>query len=214
MLVRAVSGLSLSAPAEYQALPKGVLVSRLAEDEVELTRIRYQAAGYQALAEENASLRTALGVPHASSIATGRVIARPSHTHYDTVLVAIDASRGVVVGDRAAVGAVAVGTVTAVSGGTALVTLYSSPGTTVDGAVGSPQSIVVLTGVGGGAFEAVVPAGTVLEQGDTIHHEGINPDALAVVSAIAPQADQGAVIVYAHLPIAISDLTYIDFFHP
>lgn len=151
----------------YATFPRSLLIERLHTTESELIRHRYMAVVYQPLAEENARLKKEHTMRPLAAYGTARIVARPPRTHYDTLLIAAGEGDGVRVGDTATVFGIAVGVVTDISRASAIVALYSSPGASMDVALGDPRSIVVLHGVGGGSFESSLPGGIAIALGDT-----------------------------------------------
>lgn len=199
-------------PAEsaYQGLPRSVLAARLADAEASLTRIRYQAFLYAEEVERNRELTALLNLPMREGYAHGTVIARPPRTHYDTLLVSVAEGTRVAVGDEVLAFDVALGTVSDVRGTTVLVTLYSSPGTTLDVRVGDPTAITVMHGLGAGSVTFEVPKEVALQPGDvvrTAHAERT----VAVVQRIIEEPERTTVTVYAAAPVASADMRTVDF---
>lgn len=139
---------------ELSALPRQILIERLRAAETEVQRTRYQAVLYADLAQENGK-RSATTT--AASYKTAAIIAYPPKTHYDSLVIDAGQDAGVAVGDLVYSGPFIIGVISSASSKTAVVELFSSPGTTREVKIGTPESIVTLTGVGGGSFEAKVP---------------------------------------------------------
>lgn len=202
-----------SVPKVEQVLPRAILASRLMAAEDELARTRYQALLYQSLAEENAELKKLVALADTGTISAGEVVGRPPQTHYDTLLVRLGPDALVAVGDRAIVWGIPVGTVTSLTATTALVSLYSMPGATVDARAGTPTAIVVMTGQGGGAFTFDIPSEVALLPGDIVEAAaGAYP--LAVVARVVVSPDSTSATVYAHAPINTHDVRFVEFEHP
>ena len=152
----------------YALLPRGVLIERLSTFEAERARIEYQAVLYQDLAQKFAALEAEVALRNPGTYGTARVVSAPPRTHYDTLLIDAGSDAGVVVGDIASVGGIAVGVVTDASTYSALVQLYSSPGSEFDVSVGGAHALVVAHGVGGGSIEATIPNELSVTIGDTV----------------------------------------------
>lgn len=179
----------------------------------ESDRTKYQAVLYEIVSEENARLSALLSLPQDGVAATGRVVARPPRTLYDTLLVAIDPGAGIRMGDHALFEGILLGTVTSVSGGSATVSLHSSSGATTEAKTGTPSAIVVLTGLGGGAFTFEVPSAVSLNAGDRVMDAlGMRQIAWVRSVEIADGRDNRA--VYAYAPVSLSDLDFVRFMHP
>jgi rod shape-determining protein MreC len=97
----------------------------------ELEKARRQAVGEQAAVAENAQLRKLLGLDESGAIpsgyrrVTGRVIARSPTVWFADVVIDVGSGDGVSVGDPVVNGDGLVGQVTAVTGGSAQVTLIA-----------------------------------------------------------------------------------------
>lgn len=211
LLGQLLSAASAPRSETYQALPKDVLAARLASAEEELARIRYQALLYTLTVEENERLSELLAFPEERAYASGRVIARPPRTHYDTLLVSIRDGSGVAVGDRVLVSGALVGTVSAVSQKVATVTLASAPGSAIDARVGEPSAIVVLRGEGGGAFSFEIPKDVALEAGDLIEAAAFGRHVVAVVASVEREPERTSAQVLAHAPFSFSDVRIVEF---
>lgn len=206
---------SLTLPNEkvYELMPKNVLAARLIDAEQELSRIRAQAVLYADVAREVERLENLLLLAPTQTIATGRVVARPPRTLYDTLLVSLPRGHQVMVGDRALFEGVLLGDVEKVSQETVLVSLYSSPRSQFDARVGSPSATVAVSGVGGGSFIFEVPSEVALVPGDTVVSSFDDTTLIAVVSGVVSRPDTTVQTVYARTPISFSDIRYLSFVH-
>lgn len=155
-------------PEEYALLPRSILISRLTAAETEVTRTRYQALLYQQAQDKILSLETELTLRPHGTYGAARVLAAPPRTHYDTLLLDAGAVDDVRMGDSVSHEGFAIGSVTEVSQHTALVELYSSPGSTHDAILGNEKGITVLHGTGGGSLEALIPGDIKIETGDLV----------------------------------------------
>lgn len=205
------ASLTATTPDVYAGLPKNVLASRLADREEELTRIKYQSLLYSALAEENERLRELLALPGEERRAVGRVIARPPRTHYDTLLIELGEGNHVRPGDFASFENALLGTVEEVGERTALVKLYSSGGASVDARAGDPSGIVVLKGLGGGAFVFEVPQPISIDPGDVLVSAHDGTSMLAVVESVVSDPNTTLKTVYAKFPSSFSDIRFVTF---
>lgn len=196
---------------EYALVPKKILAARLFDAERELARTQYQAVLYAQLVEENARLQDTLGLHTEDTIAVGRVIARPPRTHYDTFLVALKENHPVAKGDAAFFENTLLGEVVAVGPRSALVSLFSTAGMQVDARVGEPTGIVVLKGLGGGAFTFDVPDEVLISDGSLVVSASQDTDVLAVVDGIVVDPDTTLKKVYAHIPVTFSAIRYLMF---
>jgi len=195
----------------YQALPKSVLASRLANAEEELSRIKYQAVLYAFEVEQNANILKSLGLPSSEVVARGFVIARPPRTHYDTLLVSLSSEARVAVGDYAYASGILMGDVIEQDDNTALVSLFSSPGRTRDVRVGNPSAIVVMHSVGGGSFVFEVPKKVSIEVGDSVVSAHDEQALIAIVQNTIDEPERTTLRVHAAAPLSLSDTNVIEF---
>lgn len=205
---------SVETPAEYELLPKNILASRLHDAELELTHVRYQAALYAELIEENARLIKELELPTENEVGIGRVVGTPPQTHYDTLLVSLQDDHSVAVGDIALFDGFVLGSVSEIGSRAALVTLYSSPGTTLDVRVGDPSAIVVAHGLGGGSFVFDTPNEVDFAVGDTVLRAANETHVVGVVRSITGDPDKTSKRVHAQTVIAFPDIRFVRFVRP
>lgn len=151
------------------------------------------------LLQQNADLKALLGTTAAPApgVVAG-VLLRPPESPYDTLLLGGGPDQGITAGMEAfGVGGVPVGAVTAASGSFSRVTLFSAPGTQVEGWVGKNRIPVTLYGKGGGAFTAELPATAGAVVGDTVFIPG--PGALPIGTIVALANDASSALVTLHI---------------
>jgi cell shape-determining protein MreC len=202
---------AFSNSSEYQALPKSVLASRLAHAEEELSRTKYQALLYTLEVERNKQILDSFNLSEREVIARGEVIARPPRTHYDTLLVSLVPNTGVSVGDRVYASGILIGDVAELRQGGVLVSLFSTPGRTLDVRIGTPSAIVVMHGLGGGSFVFEIPKNVEIGEGDMILAGHGQEALIARVQYIVDEPEKTTVRVYAASPISMPDTTFVEF---
>ncbi len=136
------------------------------------------------LADENATLalqneallEKVSTISGLSSSATGimaGVVARPPESPYDTLVVAAGSAEGITVGQEAfGAGTVPLGTVSSVLTHFSRITLFSAPGASVLGWVGSKHLPLIIEGSGAGTVSAVVPRSASIAAGDIVSVPG------------------------------------------
>ena len=190
----------------------GATAAARAQDE--LARAQAQLADRDLLAAENTELKKLLGRDEpAGTRVLASVLARPPGTPYDTLVLDVGARHGVAVGDRVyAGGRVVMGEVTEVRDATSVVTLYSAPARELPALLlhAGRATPLTLAGQGAGSFVAQVPAGSAVAVGDTIILSGIAGEIPAAVSAVVAHAGESFVAVYAHLPVNLFELRYVE----
>lgn len=173
----------------------------------------YQAILYQHVLEENTRLSKLLGLLQDDVAAAGRVVARPPRTLYDTLLIAVTPGADVSPGDFVRFEGIEIGSVTNVTKGSVSVILFSSPGRTTEVTVGNPTAIVVMKGLGGGAFTFEVPSAVALVPGDLVT-SAANSAVVAIVRSVQREEGSASVRVLASSPASLSDLDYVEFIRP
>ncbi len=197
---------------QYTLLSRTALIERLQNAESEIARTRYQSVLYAWLADDRARLMKELHLREQDAYMTARVVASPPKTHYDTLLIASGSDDGVRAGDVATIEGIALGSVTDVSLGSSIVELYSSPGATRDAYLGSPRSIVVVHGLGGGSFEATVPGAVAVQVGDVVTDTTTNRVFAVVLSISKKETDTSASVKMA-VPVTVSGVPLVSFIH-
>lgn len=206
-----VSIFSIQKGAVYGALPKSVLASRLLDAEEEISKIKYQSLLYTLNLEELNELKNSLGLPESEVFLRANIISRPPRTNYDTILVSYKEKGDLEVGDLAFVSGVFIGSVAEVNNSTAIVSMLSSPGNTLDIRAGDPSAIVVGRGLGGGAFSFDIPKEVLLSVGDVVSTGSGDSYVVAVVSSVIKTAEHTTARVYANTPININNARVIEF---
>jgi cell shape-determining protein MreC len=134
------------------------------------------ASENQALLEKVTNLSELLGTSAAQKNIPGilaGVVARPPVSPYDTLVLDAGKSDGVALGMEAfGAGGVPVGVVSQVLSDFSRVTLFSAPGTVTNGSVGHANTVLTITGAGGGAMNAIVARAATVAEGDTVFAPG------------------------------------------
>jgi cell shape-determining protein MreC len=197
---------------EYALYSRATLEERLKDSESNRLLTQYQALLYTHTMQKVEELERALALRPLETYVSARVIARPPHTHFDSLIIDQGSNAGVVAGDSVTAFGVMVGSVSSVSSGTAVVQLTSSPGATRDFELGEPRAVVVAEGKGGGSFEALVPRDVALSIGDVVTDiESGYP--VAVVRGIASSTNDVTNTLYLSLPVALVDISVVSLVH-
>ncbi len=97
------------------------------------------------------------GSTQGSTIPAG-VLARPPESPYDSLVVAAGSADGIATGAEVfSSGGIPIGTVASVTAHSATIQLLSTPGVTTNGWVGENRIPLTLSGMGAGAFTAILP---------------------------------------------------------
>ncbi len=158
----------------------------------------------QALTQKIADLTALQGrsaLPAESIVAS--VILRPPESPYDTFLVNTGSAVGVTLGMEAfGPGGVPLGLVTEVAEKSARVTLFSAPGMTTLGWVGTTKIPLTLIGRGAGVLDATVSRSAPITIGDIVYLPG--PGALPVGSVVRIDGNPAAPSVVLRIQNALN----------
>lgn len=152
-----------------------------------------------ALTAKVADLERLLGTEQAPArgIVAG-VLAQPPESPYDSLIVAAGSDLGIAEGDSvSAEGGTPIGTVTEITARAARVTLLSAPGNVTHAWVGDARAPLILTGAGGGAFEAEMPRTASSTVGETVFVAG--PGALPIGIVRGESGDPSSPTVELHI---------------
>lgn len=181
------------------------LIGKIRALEEELAARETDALARRTLASENQALRSMLGLA-VEERTVAPVLARPTATPYDTLLIGRGTYDGVQ--ERAVVYAddlVVLGVVAAAYPESALVLLASAPGVTSDVYVRGADTFAVAEGRGGGVLRVALPQGIPLAAGDLV----LLPAAGGVygeVASVESVAESPYQYGYVTLPVALSAL--------
>lgn len=137
------------------------------------------------LYEENLAFKEKAGRSGFNQTVTASVLAKPSRSVYDTLIIDVGSNEGIKVGDRVLYGDnVVVGEIAAVFETTSKVKFFSSPGERINVVIGKQAVPAVAMGYGGGNFEINIPRDASVSEGDPILAPNIMPHILGVVEYI------------------------------
>ncbi|MBI4118459.1 MAG: rod shape-determining protein MreC [Parcubacteria group bacterium] len=191
---------------------KQLLLKENARLEDEMRRLKAEMLSLFLLKKENDELRHYLGATKVDATAIlAFVLVRPNRSPYDTLIVDRGGEDGLHVGDLvSAPGGVAIGTVTFVSGKTAKVTLFSSPGEKAVVEIGASALRVDAVGQGGGNFEAKLPRGIEVKKGDLVSLIEKRRIVLGIVESIKAEPADSFQILLFKLPVNIYELEWVE----
>ena len=143
-------------------------------------------------------------------IAAG-VLARPPLSPYDTLIVAIGAKDGVVVGATVtASGGIPIGTVQSTTAHTATITLLSMAGHTTDAWVGESRMPLTLVGKGAGAFTATLPKASAVNVGDNVYVSGPGAIPVGTISQVETDPSSPSVVLSIQPFVNIFSTTWVE----
>jgi cell shape-determining protein MreC len=198
------------ADAEYASLSRSEVEQRLKDAEEALERVKYQSVLYGLVVEENKNLRRVEGIESITTSVSARVLSRPPRTHYDTLIVGAGSAQGVAVHDLAMWDGVLLGEVIMVTASSATVELYSSPTSELDVMIGTPSAVAIARGLGGGAFEVMIPQGVEVSQGDTVRASTDETLLLGRVVSVSGSATDATKTVHVAAPVSMSEIDFVS----
>jgi len=165
----------------------------------------------ESLRRENEELKALLGREHSGKDVLGLVLSRPPLTFYDTLIIDIGSSDGIVAGDKVyAGGTVLLGDVSEVFGATARVSLFSTPGRIVPVVFGSSTVQAQATGRGGGNFEARLPVDIEIRKGDSITFPHIRSHVFGIVEEIIVDSTDSLQTILFKAPVNMHELRFVE----
>lgn len=210
--VRAFFASYLTGPATpgYESLSRSEIEQRLKIAEDELARVQYQSVLYKLVLEENRNLRQVSTVESITTEVPARVLSRPPRTHYDTLIVGAGSGSGVAVHDIAVWNGILLGEVKLVTASSATVELYSTPGVEHDVIVGTPSAVAIARGLGGGAFEVLIPQGVLVSAGEYVRASTDETLILGRVVSVSGSATDATKTVHVAMPMSLSEIDFIS----
>lgn len=162
---------------------------------------------YNLLADENKALKESFHRGTVSAPLLASILARPSRSPYDTLILDVGLRDGVVMGDTVnAFETVAIGTITEVSTRLSKVTLFSAPGEKTNVRLEGAHVSVEIIGQGGGMFLFTLPREIAIMRGEMLILPGINQRVVGVVTKIEVPQNNPFQVVTAKLPINIFEI--------
>lgn len=190
---------------------KDVLAKENDDLRAKIAVLKEEHAEYDALAEENTTLKEVLGRHEGARVVLAGVLVKPNISPYDVFVVDAGANQGVREGDMVLFsGGASAGRVVEVFGESAKVRLFSSNGEATD-AVLLPAGIALpLLGRGGGNFELELPRDVEVTKGDRLVLPGLNTLLLGVVQSISGESSDSFKKVLVRGPANIFTATRVE----
>lgn len=142
------------------------------------------------------------------------VLSRPPTSPYDTIVVASGTENGTALGDRVlSQGGSVIGEVTEVFRNFSRATLFSSPAREVVVEIGTSRIQARARGVGGGAFEALLPREIELAKGEAVVMAGAPSYLLGVIESIENREADYLQLVRFRSPVNVYELHYVTLGH-
>lgn len=203
MLDKNISGIL---PAGLQSVQTLSIANKGLEQQVLL--LTAENADRNILANENERLKSAFGANEKEKIVYATILRRPPFSLYDTLILDAGSERGIQVNDVVVFGSVAIGTIVESGKGYGKAQLFSSAGNVFDGMLGGNIAMQA-KGLGGGAFESVIPLGASVSIGDAIILPAISSKIFGLVQKIEDKQAEGFKRVLFTLPINVNQINSV-----
>lgn len=199
----------------YSLLPQGFRKSAdLAKENDVLKQqilvLLAENADRKVLLAENVELKLGLGRVIDGKMIHATILKKPPMSPYDTFVLDAGTDIGVVRGDRIAFGNLVIGEIIEVDASYSKARLYSSPGNVFQGTIGEENITIEAKGIGGGAFEALVPIGANVEEGNTLILPSISPKVFGYVERTEDLTDEGFKKIFFTLPLNPNQLSAVS----
>lgn len=164
------------------------------------------------LVDENQKLKEILDrKSSARDLVLAGILAKPSESPFDTLLVDAGEVEGVKMGSYVfGLGDVPLGTVSEVFAHSSKIILFSNPGLRSEVLIPGKDIFVELVGRGGGNFEMILPRDFVIEEGTSITMRGLSPAVVAVVKKVISDSHDSFTKVLLVTPINVQELKFVQ----
>jgi rod shape-determining protein MreC len=181
------------------------LKNKIAEQEARM-------ADYQLIKDENDQLKSLLGrLPTKNNFILGTVLVKPNRSPYDTIIIDIGSSVGLVEGEQVFVsGEIPIGEIVKVYENTSLVMLYSNPDQKTEAIISGSNATVELIGRGAGNFEMIVPLDLATEKGTNVVLPSLNSKIIAVIESVLSNQTDSVKKVLLRSPVNIFQLKWVE----
>lgn len=174
-----------------------------------IAELQNQYLALPMLMAENTELKELMGRASDRKTVLARVLVKPPVSLYDTLIV--DVGKNTInVGDNVyAEGDILIGTVSELTGPTAKVKLYSSPGEKFEVEIGSEKVSTTATGRGNGTFEVTLPRTIEIAEGDAVVVPSIQPTIFGTVTSVSGDPVRAFQQIIFSAPVNIQTLSWV-----
>lgn len=170
--------------------------------------LKLRAYDYETILSENQELK-GITLENTNKIIS-RILSKPPQSPYDTLVIGNGSSQGISVGDRVYLSdTVVVGTVTSVTSGTSLVTLFSSDEQKTTGENTRTGVSFEIIGKGASNLTITIPKETDILWGDTFVYPAVSPEVIGSVYYIDTESQTSFKTAYLRIPANISSAKWI-----
>jgi cell shape-determining protein MreC len=171
-----------------------------------------QSVELQSLRDENQKLRAELSyISNPSEFIGAQVIAKPSQSLFNTLIIDQGSNAGIKVGQLVTVqGSIGLGTISSVSSKTATVELFTGPQFSGDLVMRNQNITVPAIGKGSGNFEIHIPREIKVIDGDILEFPDRPSIAVGVVKSIIFDARDPFQTILARIPVNVQELRFVE----
>jgi len=191
---------------------KAALVAENKSLKEDIVSFKAEVLELQMVRDENEKLRTEASYrPAASNFITAQVIAKPSQSLYNSIILDQGTAQGVLVGQLVTIHqTVALGKVVQVTKNTATVHLFSGPNFKGDVIMKNQNITVPAVGKGGGNFEIHIPREITVMDGDILAFPESPNIAIGVIKSVTFDPRDPFQTVLARTPVNIQELRFVQ----
>ena len=180
---------------------KNNLIKKNLELESENASLKLKEIDYDILLKENQELKLEIGRRSVKNLVYSRVLSKPPKSPYDTFVIDVGSSQGVLQANRVYLSDnVIIGVVTTVTPNTSLVQLFSSGNNKQEAILSRTGASFELVGKGGGNFQIELPKDADVLWGDTFLYPGINSSVMGSVYYIDANSQSSFKTAYVRTP--------------
>lgn len=195
--------------AETLAMTKRAMLSRIKALEEDKEKTNAVFVERDALRTENELLKSLLGREQTGRDVLARIISRPPHSIYDTLIIDIGADQNLQIGNKVYYENIVLGEVREVFPHTAKVALYSSSGESIDATPAGEGAALHLVGRGGGSFEVSVPRDLQVAVDTVFTDQSISLSPVAVIKKIIFDPRDPFQTVYLVSPVNVGNISFV-----
>ncbi len=163
------------------------------------------------LEKQNAELRSSVHFEQDTGRILATVLSKPPFTPFDVIVVGSGEDEGVRAGSAVMLGSIYLGTVESVESDSSRIKLLSAPGTDIESYIGDDALPALLKGKGGGNFEATLPQGSKVSEGDlVVSYHGNIPFMIGTVSKTIDNSDNTLMTILLTLPFNLYSLSHVE----
>lgn len=177
----------------------------------EVALLETRLADKNAVVAENARLKASAYLKEDTGRVQARLLSKPPFTPFDIITVEGGTEQGINENSRVMLGSLFLGMVTSSSNDQSRITLLSTPGGKIDAFIGESALPATFVGKGGGNFEASLPQGSSVSEGDLVF-TFLDSDLLYIgnVISVIQDGDNTLMRVLLKLPVNLYELSYVE----